>query len=131
VAFLNWRFGLTQMTAWRIEVAPVPDLSNVATPTKDIITIPITLYGYVDMGMVMMPKKGVPRDGAMGREYGEYKRDKERCRCEARCAYLFPHVFRCSCRTPHPALLKSRYSSTYLILAAIARTSESADAVLV
>jgi hypothetical protein len=44
VAFLNWRFGLTQMTAWRIEVAPVPDLSNVATPTKAIITIPITLY---------------------------------------------------------------------------------------
>jgi hypothetical protein len=46
VAFLNWRFGLTQMTAWRIEVAPVPGLSNVATPTKAIITIPITLYGY-------------------------------------------------------------------------------------
>ena len=34
MAFLNWRFGLTRMTAWRIEVAPVPDLSNVATPTK-------------------------------------------------------------------------------------------------
>src|SRR5215218_6634815 len=34
------------MTAWRIEVAPVPGLSNVATPTKPIITIPITLYGY-------------------------------------------------------------------------------------
>jgi hypothetical protein len=45
VAFLNCRFGLTQMTAWRIEVAPVPGLSNVATPTKAIITIPITLYG--------------------------------------------------------------------------------------
>ena len=46
MAFLNWRFELTQMTAWRIEVAPVPGLSNVATPTKAIITIPITLYGY-------------------------------------------------------------------------------------
>jgi hypothetical protein len=46
VAFLNWRFGLTQTTLWRIEVAPFPDLSNVATPTKPIITIPITLYGY-------------------------------------------------------------------------------------
>jgi hypothetical protein len=34
VAFLNWRFGLTQMTACWIEVAPVPDLSNVATPHK-------------------------------------------------------------------------------------------------
>jgi hypothetical protein len=32
VAFLNWRFGLTRMPLWRIEVAPVPDLSNVATP---------------------------------------------------------------------------------------------------
>jgi hypothetical protein len=47
VTFLNWRFGLTQMTAWRIEVAPVPGLLSVATPpTKAIITIPITLYGY-------------------------------------------------------------------------------------
>ena len=34
------------MTAWRIEVAPVRGLSDVATPTKAIITIPITLYGY-------------------------------------------------------------------------------------
>ena len=46
MAFLiTRRFGLTQMTAWRIEVVPVPGLSNVATPTKAIITIPITLYG--------------------------------------------------------------------------------------
>ncbi len=27
-------------------MAPFPDLSDVATPTKAIITIPITLYGY-------------------------------------------------------------------------------------
>jgi hypothetical protein len=60
VAFLNWCFGLTQMTAWRIEVAPFPDVSNVATPTKAIITIPITLY--MDMGMVMIREKGVPRE---------------------------------------------------------------------
>jgi hypothetical protein len=46
VAFLNWRFGLTQTMLGRIEVAPVQDLSNVATPTRAIITIPITLYGY-------------------------------------------------------------------------------------
>ena len=63
MAFLNWRFGLTQMTIWRIEVAPFPDLLNVATPTK-AITIPITLY--MDMGMVMIGEKGVPRDSAMG-----------------------------------------------------------------
>jgi hypothetical protein len=43
--FLNWRFRLTQMTAWMIEVEPVRGLSNVATPTRPIITIPITLYG--------------------------------------------------------------------------------------
>ena len=46
MAFLNWHFRLTQMTARKIEVAPFPDLSNVATLTKPIITIPITLYGY-------------------------------------------------------------------------------------
>ena len=66
--FLNWRFGLTQMTAWRIEVAPFPDLLNVATPTKAIITIPITLY--MDMGMVLIREKGVPRDAAMGGSMG-------------------------------------------------------------
>ena len=64
MAFLKWHFELTQTTLWRIEVAPFPGLSNVATPTKAIITIPITLY--MDMGMVMIREKGVPRDGAMG-----------------------------------------------------------------
>jgi hypothetical protein len=64
VAFLNWHFGLTHMTLWRIEVAPFPDLLNVATPTKAILTIATSIH--IDMGMVMMPKKGVPRDGAMG-----------------------------------------------------------------
>jgi hypothetical protein len=34
------------MTAWRIEVAPVPGLSNVATPTKAIITIATSIYRY-------------------------------------------------------------------------------------
>ena len=67
MAFLNWRFGLTQMTLWRIEVAPFPDLSNVATPTKAIITIPITLYGY---GNGDDAEEGLPRDGAMGGSMG-------------------------------------------------------------
>ena len=67
MAFLNWRFGLTQMTAWRIEVAPVPGLSNVATPTKAIITIPITLYGSGDGDDA---EEGLPRDGAMGGSMG-------------------------------------------------------------
>jgi hypothetical protein len=67
VAFLIWRFRLTRMTAWRFEVAPVPDLSNVVTPQK--LSSP-SLSLYMDMGMVMMPKKGVPRDGAMGGSMG-------------------------------------------------------------
>ena len=73
MAFLNWRFGLTQMTTWRIEVAPVPDLSNVATPTKPIITIPITLYGY---GNGDDAEEGGPERRRDGREHGEHKRDK-------------------------------------------------------
>ena len=77
MAFLNWRFGLTQMTAWRIEVAPVPGLSNVATPTKAIITIPITLYGY---GNGDDAEEGGPERRRDGREHGEHKRDKAR-RC--------------------------------------------------
>jgi hypothetical protein len=77
VAFLNWRFGLTQTMLWRIEVAPVPDLSNVATPTKAIITIPITLYGY---GNGDDGEEGAPERRRDGREHGERKRDKAR-RC--------------------------------------------------
>ena len=67
MAFLNWRFGLTQMIAWRIEVAPVPDLSNVATPTKAIITIPITLDGY---GNGDDAEDGGPEGCAMGESMG-------------------------------------------------------------
>jgi hypothetical protein len=63
VAFLNWRFGLTRRPLWRIEVAPFPDVSNVATPTKPIITIPITLYIY---GNGDDAKEGSPEGGAMG-----------------------------------------------------------------
>jgi hypothetical protein len=78
VAFLNWRFGLTQTTLWRIEVAPVPGLSNVATPTKAIITIPITLYGY---GNGDDAEEGGPESWRDGREHGEHKADKaRRCR---------------------------------------------------
>jgi hypothetical protein len=60
VAFpITRRFGLTQMTLWTIEVAPVPDLSNVAAPQKLSSPSPPL---YMDMGMVMMQKMGVPRD---------------------------------------------------------------------
>jgi hypothetical protein len=77
VAYLNLRFGLTEMTLWRIEVAPVSDLSNVATPTKAIITIPITLYGY---GNGDDAEEGGPERRRDGREHREHKADKAR-RC--------------------------------------------------
>jgi hypothetical protein len=71
VAFLNWRFGLTRMPLWRIEVAPVPGLSNVATPTIAIITIPITLYGY---GNGDDAEEGVPRDVQWAEAWGAQAR---------------------------------------------------------
>ena len=62
-----------QLTLWRIEVAPFPDLSNVATPQKPLSP---SQSLYMDMGMVMMPKKGGPDRRRDGREHREYKRDK-------------------------------------------------------
>jgi hypothetical protein len=35
-----------------------------------------------------------------GREHEEHKRDKERCRCEAQSAYLFPNSSPCSHSSP-------------------------------
>src|ERR687895_2816802 len=35
-----------------------------------------------------------------GRKHGEHKRDKQRCRCEAQSAYLFPNISPCSHRSP-------------------------------
>ena len=74
MAFLNWRLGLTQMTAWRIEVAPFPHSSNVATPPQKLSSPSQSLY--MDMAMVMMPKMGVPTDGAMGRSMGSTRPKK-------------------------------------------------------
>ena len=50
------------------------------------------------------------RDGAMGREHGEHKRDKERCRCEARSAYFFPNISCSSSGSPSRSALSSLYS---------------------
>jgi hypothetical protein len=68
VAFLNWRFGLTQMTTWRIEVAPVPGLLSVATPPQKLSSPSQSLY--MGMAMVMIREKGVPRGGVMGGSMG-------------------------------------------------------------
>ena len=49
---------------------------------------------------------------------------------EPRVPTLFQNISCCSCRAPHPALSRRvGVASTHLILAAIARTSESADIV--
>ena len=77
MTFLNWRFGLTQTTLWRIEVAPFPDLLNVATPTKAIITIATSIYGY---GNGDDAEEGAAEKRRDGREHGEHKADKAR-RC--------------------------------------------------
>ena len=60
--------GLLKMTAWRIELAPFPHSSNVGYPPQKLSSPSQSLY--MDMGMVMMPKKGLPRDGAMGGSMG-------------------------------------------------------------
>jgi hypothetical protein len=67
VAFLSWRFGITQTTLWRIEVAPVPGLLNVATPTKAIITIATSICRY---GNGDDAEEGVPRNAAIGGSMG-------------------------------------------------------------
>src|SRR5919107_4842566 len=54
---------------------PVPDLSNVASPQN--LSSPSQSL-YMDMGMVMMPKKGGPSRWRDRREHREYKRDKAR-----------------------------------------------------
>ena len=77
MVFLNWRFGLTQTTLWRIEVAPFPDLLNVVTPTRAIITIATSIYRY---GNGDDAEEGDPERRRDRREHGEYKRDKAR-RC--------------------------------------------------
>jgi hypothetical protein len=79
--------ALSQMTACRLEVAPVADLSNVATPTRAIITIPITLYGY---GNGDNAEEGGPERRRNGREHGEHERDKAR-RC-SRLVRLAPRA---------------------------------------
>jgi hypothetical protein len=67
VAFLNWRFGLTKDDRLEDRGGARPRFVERGYPTK-AITIPITLY--MDMGMVMIREKGVPRDAAMGGSMG-------------------------------------------------------------
>ena len=49
------------------------------------------------------PLSPEPRDRARGREPKEHKAVKERCRCAAQSAYLFPNVSPCSDRDRRPA----------------------------
>src|SRR5215211_3935266 len=67
------------------------------------------------------------RDRATSRQHGERKAVKERCRCEAQSAYLFPNISPCSHRSPSRPAVGNQHCSTHLILAAIPRTSESVN----
>ena len=46
----------------------------------------------------------------MDREPREHKRDKQRCPCEARSAYLFPNISCCSSGLPSRSALRGLYS---------------------
>jgi hypothetical protein len=76
-----WRSstGASGLPSWRSAGSRWP-LSQICQrripPTKPIITIPITIYGY---GNGDDAKERGPERWCAGRERGEYKRDKGRC----------------------------------------------------
>jgi hypothetical protein len=53
---------LTRITIWEIEVAPFSDPSDASTNLSSP-----SPYPYIEMGMVMMSKKGVPGRGDIAR----------------------------------------------------------------
>jgi hypothetical protein len=89
VAFLNWRLGLTQLTAWRIEVAPVPGLSNVATPKNLSSPSP---HLYMDMGMVMIREKGSREMVRWAGAWGEQGRQSAMQIRNPECLLLLEHL---------------------------------------
>ena len=73
MALLNWRFGFTQTTLWRIEVAPFPRSSNVATPHRTYHHHPPSTYGY---GNGDDAKEGAHEGCAMGGRIGSTSETK-------------------------------------------------------
>jgi hypothetical protein len=62
MTFLNWRFGLTQTTPWRIELA-LSQICRTWLPPQNLSSP--SQSPYMDTGMVIMPKGG-PEGCAMG-----------------------------------------------------------------
>jgi hypothetical protein len=59
--------------------------------------------------MVMMPKKGVPRGGVMGREHRKHKAVNVRCRSGTQSAYFFQNISCCSSGLPSRSALRDPY----------------------
>jgi hypothetical protein len=73
VAFLNWCFGLTKDDRLEDRGGALPRFVERGYPHKSYHH---HRHLYIDMGMVMMPKKGVPIDGAMGGSMGSTRPTK-------------------------------------------------------
>jgi hypothetical protein len=68
VAFLNWRFGLTKDDRLEDRGGALPQVFRTWLPPQKQSSPSQSLC--MDMGMVMMPKKGVPRGSAIGGSMG-------------------------------------------------------------
>jgi hypothetical protein len=73
VAFLNWRFGLTKDDRLEDCGGARPGFIERGYPTKAIITIPITLYGY---GNGDNAEQGSPEGCAVGWSMGSTRPTK-------------------------------------------------------
>ena len=108
-------------------MAPVPDLSNVATPTKAIITIPITLYGC---GNSDDAEAGAPERRRDGREHREHKADKAR-RCSRPTGPLRAGVAQHSSssqRSPGPRRAPIPYPDETFTIVVVVSSETSLDA---
>jgi hypothetical protein len=74
VAFLNWRFGLTKDDRLEDRGGARPRFVERGYPPQKLSSPSPPLY--TDMGMVMMPKKGVPRDVQKAGAWGAQARQR-------------------------------------------------------
>jgi hypothetical protein len=74
VAFLNWRFGLTKDGRLEDRGGTRPRFVERGYPPQKLSSPSPPLY--MDMGMVMIREKGVPREDAMGGSIGSTRPTK-------------------------------------------------------
>jgi hypothetical protein len=74
VAFLNWSFGLTKDDRLEDRGGTHPRICGTWLPPQKLSSPSQSLY--MDMGMVMMQKKRVPRDEAMDGSKGSVRPTK-------------------------------------------------------